>query len=40
MDALEAHWAAVERVLTEYAQFLATDAEIVCEAVFDRESDR
>ena len=31
---------AVERVLTEYAQFLTTDAETVCETVFDRVNDR
>ncbi len=40
MDALEPYRAAVERVLTEYAQFLTTGAEIVCETVFDRASDR
>ena len=39
MDALESYRAAVERVLTEYAQFLTTDAEIVCETVFDRVHD-
>jgi hypothetical protein len=39
MDALESYRAAVERVLTEYARFLTTDAEIVCETVFDRASD-
>lgn len=40
MDALETYRAAVERVLTEYAEFLTTDAEIVCETVFDRVNDR
>ncbi len=40
MDTLEQYRMAVERVLTEYAEFLTTDAEIVCETVFDRGSDR
>ncbi|MGI4790430.1 MAG: XisI protein [Janthinobacterium lividum] len=37
---LEAYRTAIERVLTEYAHFLTTDAEIVCETVFDRVRDR
>lgn len=37
---LEAYRGAVERVLTEYAQFLTTDADTVCETVFDRVNDR
>ena len=39
MDALESYRTAVERVLTEYAEFLATDPEILCETVFDNVSD-
>ena len=37
---LETFRSVVERVLTEYAQFLTTDAETVCETVFDRINDR
>ena len=40
MDALETYRVATERVLTEYARFLTTDAETVCETVFDRVNDR
>lgn len=43
MDAagkLDAYRGAVEQVLTSYAQFLTTDAETVCETVFDRAADR
>ena len=40
MDALEAYRTATERVLTEYARFLTSDAETICETVFDRVSDR
>ena len=39
-QSLEADRAVVERVLTEYARFLTTDAETVCETVFDRDTDR
>lgn len=39
MDALADYRMATERVLTDYARFLTTDAETVCETVFDRVSD-
>ena len=37
---LDAYRAVVERVLTDYAQFLTTDVDTVCETVFDRANDR
>jgi hypothetical protein len=40
MDVLEAFRDSVERILTEYAEFLTTDAVSVCETVFDRRNDR
>lgn len=39
MDALETYRAATEQVLTDYARFLTTDPETVCETVFDRVND-
>ena len=39
MDALNTYRTIVERVLMEYARFLTTDADTVCETVFDRVSD-
>lgn len=40
MDTLKTYRTATERVLTEYARFLTTDAETICETVFDRVNDR
>ena len=40
MGYLEADQSTVERVLTEYARFLPTEADTVCETVFDRVRDR
>ena len=40
MDALETYRSATEQVLTDYANFLTTDSETVCETVFDRLRDR
>jgi len=38
-DDLDTYRAIVERVLTEYAEFLTTDEDIVCETIFDRAGD-
>lgn len=40
MDGLELLRDTVERVLTEYAEFLGDDGISVCELVFDRRHDR
>ena len=40
MDALDTLRDTVERILTEYAEFLTTDAISICETVFDRREDR
>ncbi len=37
---LKTYRAVVERVLTDYAKFLTTDADTACETVFDRMNDR
>lgn len=39
MDGLETFRDTVERVLTEYAEFLGDDGVSVCELVFDRRRD-
>ena len=39
-DSLQTLRGIVERVLTEYAEFLGTDAVSACEPVFDRRHDR
>ena len=40
MDVLDGYRAVIERMLTEYAQFLNSDTDTACETVFDRSADR